>query len=43
MELRVETSLSSRPQLEPNDTTALTPEQQSSLNEHKVNNKSNAL
>ena len=36
MELQVETALSSRPQLEPNDQTALTKEQQESLDKHKV-------
>ena len=36
MELEVETGLSQRPALEPNDATALTSEQQISLNEHKV-------
>ena len=36
MELKLETDLSKKPSLEPNDTTALTREQQEKLNEHKV-------
>ena len=36
MELEVETELSKRPALEPNDSTALTKEQQDKLNQHKV-------
>jgi hypothetical protein len=36
MDLKVETTLSSRPQVEPNDATALTSHQQASLDEQKV-------
>ena len=36
MELLLETKLSQKPNLEPNDTTALTKEQQDRLNQHKV-------
>ena len=36
MDLKIETELSSRPQLEPNDSTALTSNQQDSLNKQKV-------
>ena len=35
-ELEVETGLSERPTLEAHDTTALTPDQQSALDTHKV-------
>ncbi len=36
LELQLETKLSQKPNLEPNDTTALTKEQQDKLNQHKV-------
>ena len=36
MELAVETKLSAKPVLEPNDTTALTEDQQRALDEYKV-------
>ena len=36
MELLLETKLSQKPNVEPNDTTALTKEQQDRLNQHKV-------